>query len=181
MPFIQNTFSKNAFESVRRFIHFNDRQQLITKKDDHRYDPLFKVRPAFDMVLNNITKNWIAGECVCIDESMIKYMGRAIYFVQYNPRKPIKHGIKVFVCCCAYTGHTLIWEVYFGKDFKGVDDHSAKAICDRLILQANLQNQSGRILYTDNWYTTIDLVKHLFFWYKWLFICWYNNTNREEG
>ena len=38
---------------------------------------------------------WVAGERVTIDESMIRYMGRAVAFVQYMTRKPIKHGIKV--------------------------------------------------------------------------------------
>ena len=46
---------------------------------------------------------------------MIKYMGRAITFVQYMPLKPIKHGIKVFAFFCAYTGHIIGFEVYLGK------------------------------------------------------------------
>ena len=33
--------------------------------------------------------------------SMIKDMFIAITYVQYIPEKPIKHGIKVFVICCA--------------------------------------------------------------------------------
>ena len=44
---------------------------------------------------------WIAGKHGTIDESIIKYMGCAISFVQYMPAKPIKHGMKVFALCCA--------------------------------------------------------------------------------
>ena len=178
-PFIQNTFPKNVWEAARRFMHFNDKIQQFTDKKDVRHDPLFKIRPCFEHIMNNMTKNWVAGERICIDESMIKYMGRAVYFIQYNPKKPIKHGIKVFVCCCAYTGHILSWEVCFGKDYCGVDDSSAKSVCDRLILRADLQGQAGRILFTDNWYTSIALAKHLFFEYKWLFVGTITPTDKK--
>ena len=50
-----------------------------------------------------------------VDESMIKYMGRAIAWVQYMPRKPIKHGIKVFALCCSYSGFLCGFEIYTGK------------------------------------------------------------------
>ena len=39
---------------------------------------------------------WTAVSHVTIENSMIKFMGRAVTYVQYVPTKPIKHGIKVF-------------------------------------------------------------------------------------
>ena len=38
-------------------------------------------------------------EYLLVDENIIKYKGRAVYFIQYiiSKEKPIKHGIKVFV------------------------------------------------------------------------------------
>ena len=56
------------------------------------------------MLMGRIRSLWIAGDRVTINESMIRYMGHAIAFIQYMPRKPIKHGIKVFDVCCSYTG-----------------------------------------------------------------------------
>ena len=49
-------------------------------------------------------------------------------------------------------------------------DNSALGICDRLISKAELITAEGRILFTDNWYTSIDLAKHLLFKYHWLFV-----------
>jgi hypothetical protein len=43
---------------------------------------------------------------------MIAYNGRFCGFKQYLPAKPITHGIKVFVMCCAATHYILNWEVY---------------------------------------------------------------------
>ena len=170
-PWIQNTMSKNAFEAVQRFIRFVKEEQSHKKGDDN-YDPLYKVRQAMKMVMGNLTKNWGAGERITIDESMIKYMGRSICFIQYNPKKPIKHGIKVFVICCAITGHPLAWEVYCGKEVKtdNLLGGSSSSVCDRLIRASGLQGKTGRILFTDNWYTSMELAKHLWFTYQWLFI-----------
>jgi hypothetical protein len=79
------------------------------------------------------------------------------------PAKPIKHGIKVFCVCCAFTGVTLAWKVYCGKDN---DDSTALEICDQLVKLAGLTNARGRELYTDNWYTSVH-VKHMFERYGW--------------
>ena len=107
---------------------------------------------------------------MCIDESMIKYMGRAIAFIQYMPNKPIKHGIKAFMCTCK--DHPLQWEIYLGKDVAEIDS-SAHAVVLRLITMAGLTTQSGRYLFTDNtdnWYTSFRLAKTLFVQFNWLFV-----------
>jgi hypothetical protein len=80
---------------------------------------------------------WDAAMEICIDESMIKYMGRAITFVQYMPAKPIKHGIKVFANCDAKSAYLLSFEIYTGKDGEK-EDGSAVSIVDRLIREATL-------------------------------------------
>ena len=42
-----------------------------------------------------IRNSWCAGENVTIDESIIKYKGKAVaYMIMYNPMKPIKHRIE---------------------------------------------------------------------------------------
>ena len=115
----------------------------------------------------NLQKAWIAGKHITVDESMIKYMGHAIAFVQYMPQKPIKHGIKVCCLCCAYTSYLLGFEVYVGKENQGTEDGSAIGIIDRLINGAKITSAKGRTLYTDNWYTSIDLAKHLYEKYGW--------------
>jgi hypothetical protein len=49
-------------------------------------------------ILKGIQKLWIAGQHIAIDKSVIKYMGRAITFVQFMKNKLINYGIKVFAC-----------------------------------------------------------------------------------
>jgi hypothetical protein len=93
---------ENAFRFLRNFIHFsNTRDQK--QKGDPGYDPLFKVQYVLSGIIAGLRLAWIAGQMVTIDESCIRYMGCAVSFVMYNPKKPIKHHLKVFAVCCAYT------------------------------------------------------------------------------
>ena len=88
----------------------------LQKRGEDGHDVLFKVRHVLDEIKKGLQKSWNAGERVTIDDSMIRYSGRAVDFVQYLPKKPIKHGLKVFAICCAVTAVLLGFEVYCGKD-----------------------------------------------------------------
>ena len=77
------------------------------------------------------------------------------------PAKPIKHGIKVCCLCCDVSAVLLTCEVYVGKDDES-KDNSALAVCDCLVDEAGLTANRGRVLYTDNYYTSVKLVKHMF-------------------
>lgn len=156
---------RNSFQFIRSHIHFSDglKQSPPGSKD---YDPLFKVRYIIDKLMASMRACWVAGDRVTIDESMIRYMGRAVSFVQYMPRKPIKHGLKVFAICCSYSAVMLGFEVYCGAEEHNEDKsaRSALAVVERLINLAGLRDNKGTTLYTDNWYTT--------FCHSWLVLLW---------
>ncbi len=92
MPYVQNTMQCNAFEFLRRYIHFakNYQQQ---KQSVNNYDSLFKITYVLKEVGSGIRQVWQAGKDVSLDESMIKYCGHAVAFIQYMPAKSIKHRI----------------------------------------------------------------------------------------
>jgi hypothetical protein len=115
-------------------------------------------------IMDGIRKAWSAGMNITIDESMIRYSGRAISWVQYMPAKPIKHGVKVFAACCAYSGILLAYDVYCGKDIDGTNIFE---ITIDLLQSANLFSARGRALFTDNYYTSVKLAKELFIKYGW--------------
>lgn len=99
-PYLQNAMTSDAYTFMRRFIHFSDSTKR-KGKGSIGFDPLYKVRYPLDVMMKGMRSAWNAGKHVTIDESMIRYMGRAVSYVQYIPAKPIKHGIKVFALCCA--------------------------------------------------------------------------------
>ncbi|GFH50228.1 hypothetical protein CTEN210_06704 [Chaetoceros tenuissimus] len=176
--FIQNTMSFKAFEFLRRYIHFEDNRNAKPKTNP-LFDPLWKIRWALDSVSNNIRKAYNAGKDVTIDESMIRYRGRAVSFVQYMPKKPIKHGIKVFALCCAVTAYLLGFEVYLGKEFTRSVESTAINVVERLIVEADLVKAKGRTLYTDNWYTSMDLAKHLYENHGWTLVGTITPTDKK--
>ena len=167
-PWVQNAMTRDAFKECRRLIHLCG-DVHVRHRVTSKYDPLAKVRYVLDKLMGTMRNAWIVGKRITIDESMIKYCGRAVSFIQYMPKKPIKHGIKVFALCCAYTGYLLGFEVYLGKDTE-TNENSALQVVDRLINKADLIHLKGRILYADNWYTTTRLAKFLYETYRWLFV-----------
>jgi len=164
---IQNAMNRDAFNFMRRYIHFEDnaRKKGYGPKDP-LHEPLFKIKWVLDEMMKAQTKQWVPGEHVTIDESMIKYMGKAVDFVQYNPLKPIKHGIKVFALCCSKTAYMLGFEVFVGKN-RNQDGGSALNIVERLIRSAGLSVHYGRTLFVDNWYSSIGLAEFLYEKYRW--------------
>ncbi len=117
---------------------------------------------------------WSAGKKLSLDKSMIKYCGCAVAFVQYMPAKLIKHGIKVFCLCCAYLAIMLSFEIYCGKD-SNKTDRTTVDICKSLIHAADLVTGAmgmiqGRTVYSDNYYMSKKLAKHLYENYTWSLI-----------
>ena len=129
-------------------------------------------------MLVGINRAWTVGQRVTVDESMIRYMGRAVEYVQYMPAKPMKHGIKVYAMCCAVTGIMIAWTVYTGSE-EGVVNTTTK-ICADLAKQANIHKQKGRVLYTDNYYTSVKLARHFFEEFGWTITGTYAATDKKS-
>ena len=177
IPYIQNTMTAQGYEFMRRFIHFSDNSKR-KPKTVCGYDPLFKVRYPLDVLMKGMRGAWLAGKHVTIDESMIRYMGRAVTYVQYMPAKPIKHGIKVFALCCGFTGVLLSFIVYTGGEAK--TDNTTLNVCDKLCISAGITKERGRVLYTDNYYTSVKLAKHMFEKYGWTIVGTISATDKKS-
>ncbi len=169
--------TRDAYIFMRQYIHLCDNSKRISK-GNIGHDPLFKVRFALDTMMGGMSSAWNAGKHVTIDESMIRYMGRAISYVQYMPAKPIKHGIKVFALCCAFSAVVLAFQVYVGKEDNS--DGSAVTVCEKLCVSAGLTTHRGRVLYTDNYYTSIKLARLMFEKYGWTIVGTITPTDKKS-
>lgn len=107
-PFAMPTFSsilkRDRFSLILRFLHLNDSSKYIPKGQPG-YDPLYKLRPFMDPLLENFKAAYELGREVAVDESMIGFKGR-LYFIQYMPDKPTKWGMKAFVLADSSSGYT---------------------------------------------------------------------------
>jgi hypothetical protein len=76
------------------------------------------------------------------------------------PAKPIKHGIKVYALCCAYTCYLYLFEIYTGKG--GTPEGFPKGVISRLIYGAEATGTSSCIIYTNNFYTLLLVMKYIY-------------------
>jgi len=169
--------TRDAYIFMRQYIYFAD-NSMRQPKGEVGYDALFKVQYAMDTMMQGMRKSWVARKHVTIDESMIRHMGRAISYVQYMPAKPIKHGIKVFALCCAFSAIILSFKVYVGK--KDDLDGTAVGVCDKLIKDAGLISARGCVLYTDNYYTSVKLAKLMYEKYRWTIVGTISATDKKS-
>ena len=78
-PFATNAFSsimsRNRFQLLLRFFHLND-SKFCKKRGQQGYDPLYKIRPLMNILLERFQKCYNLHREISVDESMIGFKGR---------------------------------------------------------------------------------------------------------
>ncbi|CAH1986905.1 unnamed protein product [Acanthoscelides obtectus] len=160
--------SYNRFALLLKCWHFVDNN--LHRDNESR---TYKVQPLIDMVLSNIRQTYCAGEIVVIDETMIPFRGR-LKFRQYNPSKSSKYGVKIYKLCTT-KGFTYSFSIYCGDDPKIPElDKPGSVVVN---LAEGLLNE-GRLIITDNFYTSIPLAKYLLGRFH---ISLWDSTEKSEG
>ena len=147
--FPRTVMSRNRFELLLRFLHFTNNQTANTN------DRLYKLRQIVDILNQNFSKYYDLDEEICIDESLVPFQGR-IKFRQLLKQKRHKYGIKVFKMCSGQ-GYTYKFEIYSGKNLDApciTPTNVVMNICNNIL-------HRGHTIYTDNWYTSINLAEKL--------------------
>ncbi|CAH1982586.1 unnamed protein product [Acanthoscelides obtectus] len=140
---------RNRFEILLRMIHFANNDEC------REGDRLHKIQGLVDKLVQNFEALYHPGESVCVDESLIPFRGRLI-MRQYMKQKRHKYGIKLFKLCTGH-GYTLRLKIYAGKNLevrKTTPTSVVMELCESVL-------NVGRTVYTDNWYTSIDLANKL--------------------
>jgi hypothetical protein len=151
-PGFKKYFARNRFELITSFLHFSD-SNLQPARTEHAYDPIYKIKPLFDIVRPTYQQWYIPERELSIDESMIKFKGR-LSFRQYMPNKPIKWGIKVWAECESTSGYCLDWYPYCGKDTEATGLGLSHDVV--INLTRNMRG-FGHHLYIDNFYSSPTL------------------------
>ncbi|XP_071943879.1 piggyBac transposable element-derived protein 4-like [Antedon mediterranea] len=146
-PMFSKVMSRNRFEIILSYFHFNDNSQRPADCTDR----LYKVRPILDHMLTKFRELYTPGQNISIDEGMLSWRGR-LGFKVYNKEKPIKYGIKSYVLTDSATSYC--WQL---KTYCGVAASLEETI---LTLLGNLTNK-GYHLFMDNLYNSVRLSKRL--------------------
>jgi hypothetical protein len=154
---VADYMSRDDFDTMSRFIHFDDNAQLITNRKDDKYDALYKVRPLLDILRSQCLKVEPLQK-QSIDEQIIPFKGKH-GLKQYLPKKPKKWGFKVIFRCCAETGFVHDFVLYNGK---GPDLAEAESCGYQpgdfvVLLCKSLPLHLTYLVYFDNWFNFPEL------------------------
>lgn len=153
---IKRTMTKNRFEELSRFLHFNDSEQEPLRTDPN-YDRLYKIRPVLEYFNSRMLEVYHPGQNISVDEAMIAFKGR-LSFRQYMPKKPTKFGIKVWVAADASNGFAVNHKVYLGRDGERSEEGLGYDVVTGLIQPFVNKNHH---VYFDNFFCGVKLLEDL--------------------
>ena len=168
MPFFGHYMSRNHFQNILWNLHISNPDETNPQKEEANHDPLFWVRPMVDMMQRNFCTKYRPGKELSLDESMCPFKGR-VHFKCYNPKKPNRFYIKLFMVSEPSTGYICGFEVYTGDasgqsqgNVQEVQDAS-KTSCTVLGLLDSVQLlDMGHHVYFDKYYNSPDLTDLLY-------------------
>lgn len=148
---IKSKLSRNRFELLLRSLHFSDNDANVVTTDRLR-----KIKPLLEQLNERYMYAIVPGQSVCIDESLVPFRGRLV-FRQYIRNKRHKFGTKLYKLCLEH-GYTYKTSVYCRKKKTNQNERASTQVVFQLM--DNLLDR-GRILYTDNFYTSMELAHKL--------------------
>ena len=167
-PFFGHYMSRNHFQNILWNLHVSNPDEINPPKGEADHDPLFLLRPMVDMMQRNFHTKYRPGKELSLDESMCPFKGR-VHFKCYNPKKPNRFHIKLFMVSEPSTGYICGFEVYTGDasgqsqgNVQEVQDAS-KTSCTVLGLLDSVQLlDMGHHVHFDNYYNSPDLIDFLY-------------------
>jgi hypothetical protein len=108
-PIFSQMMSRNRFQIIHRYLHFNDTIAIGTSEDR-----LYKIWPILDTVVSNFKSNYIPEREISLDEGMLGWRGH-LHFCVYNPGKITKCGILVQMVSESMSGYIYNMQIYDGK------------------------------------------------------------------
>ena len=156
-PIFSQIMTRNRFYLILRFLHFNDNEDPLHDINYENRDRLHKLRPLINLFQNRCRTVYNPGKHLSVDESLVLFKGR-LKFRQYIKTKRARFGIKLYELCTS-DGITLDLLVYCGKGMFSNDAPNSDMPTTERIPSVLMSRHlgKGRILYTDNYYTSPTL------------------------
>ena len=142
------TMKFNKFKLISKFIHAYNKKAVPENNEDR----LLLVRPILDFLCKRAQEVYVPEKFISLDEGMMPWKGKLSIKV-YNPLKPTKYGVKIYLLCEAKTGYVLDLLIYQGK--KNTLRQIVWTLMQRYF-------NKGYCLYMDNYYNTVDIADQLY-------------------
>ncbi|XP_070550472.1 piggyBac transposable element-derived protein 4-like [Ptychodera flava] len=166
-PFFPNCMSRNRYEIILQFLHFNDNEAMPVDRSSEDFDPLYKIRPVYDIITRRFQEVYHPNKCLSLDEAMVPWRGNLAMRV-YVPSKPDRFGMKAFTVNEAKTGYTIAYNLYTGRNFNPYPDAEESELDEGMtykivmgLLTSSKLLDMGHSVYMDNYYMSPTLVDAL--------------------
>lgn len=153
-PISRATMSKERFKELLVFIRFDDKS---TRSERREKDKLAPIRDVWEAVCKNLTKHYLPGSNITVDEQLVPFRGRCP-FRQYMASKPDKYGMKIFWVTDSRTFYPLKGIPYLGKEGTTKATNLGSTVVLHL---TEPYNHSNRNVTCDNFFTSLDLGNQL--------------------
>ncbi|KAJ8882159.1 hypothetical protein PR048_018647 [Dryococelus australis] len=138
--------SRNRFELLLSFVHFAKNEDAPPDSRLHKIDNLQQLQNL------KFSEMYEPGGNITIEESVIPFRGR-LKFRQYIPNKRHRYGIK-----CLLQGYMWHAKIFTGKEER---DRGNLTVTTRTMETVEPLLDKGRVLYTYNYYTSVELAEQL--------------------
>jgi hypothetical protein len=151
---ISQFMSCHRFQQLTKYLRFDLTNSRPTQRLQTKFAPMGSI---FDMWEQKLSRPFIPYEYVTVDETLVPFRGRCS-FKQYMPSKPAKYGLKFWCLCDAKTAYCLHMRPYLGTDHGAV---RATGLGKRVVLDLTERLDAGRTVVTDNFFTSLELLREL--------------------
>lgn len=154
-PQAKKIMSGKKFSRMLRYIHC-----CSVEPPAGDYDPVYKVKEVMDYVIKRSNKLFNPGECLSLDETLIRSFGRIKFRVRIIS-KSARYGIKIYVVTDAKTSYVLKVIVYTGRSNNVTEDDGTKKTVT--VVKTLLEDFKGtnRHVFVDRFYTSLELLRVL--------------------
>jgi hypothetical protein len=152
-PNFSRFMSLTRFEQLKRYLHLNDNAQRPADKGTREYR-LWHLLPLMNTLKETFKKYWRCGQHVTIDERTIPIRNRMCPIRIYNPAKPYKFGMELFVLVDSLTHYC--WDFIVYDKLKTPDLHTVVVVALVATLCA-----AGHICILDRGFTSSKLLLQL--------------------
>lgn len=162
IPFYSEVFRRDRFRQIFWMLHLQGNASSNTSLRTR----IGKANNFLQYIDSKFAEHFIPGKDICVDESIVKFKGK-IAFITYNPKKPTKWGIRIYVLADAETGYVYSILPYYGSLTTESLEKPELPVSSRIPLTLvkklldNISNAEGYHLYTDRYFTSIPLANEL--------------------
>ena len=102
-PWFRTIMSRDRFMEIMHYFHLIDNATAPCPSDPN-YNKLWKIQPLISLLVETSAKMYAPHPQLLVDESIIGTKSR-LSFTQYIKAKPVKWGIKMWVCSDSINGY----------------------------------------------------------------------------